>query len=167
MKILKPFAFLTTALLLTVAVGCRDSKDSHGHSHDGESGHSHDTGHAHAPPHGGTPVVIADDQFHLELVLDAPAAKMQAYVLDGHLEGYVQVAETSFVVAAKLGEQTEQLNFQRTPGKDSVKSSLFEAQADWLRTAKEFAGDIPTITLDGKTFTNISFTFPKGSKHVH
>ncbi|HMP84281.1 MAG TPA: hypothetical protein PKA41_16405 [Verrucomicrobiota bacterium] len=169
MNILKPFAFLTTALLLTVAVGCRDAKDSHGHTHDGKSGHSHDArhGHDHAPPHGGTPVIIADDQFHLELVLDASAAKMQAYVLDGHLEGYIQVAETSFVIAAKLGEQTEELSFQRVSANNSGKSSLFEAQADWLKAAKEFDGYIPTITLDGKTFTNISFTFPKGTKHVH
>jgi hypothetical protein len=169
MKILKPFAFLTTALLLTAAVGCRDSHDSHGHAHDGDSAHSHDAGHGHdhAPPHGGTPVVIADDQFHLELVHDSAAGKMQAYVLDGHLEGYIQVAETSFVVAANVAEQTHALAFQRTPGADGAKSSLFEAQADWLKTAKEFAGNIPTITLDGKTFTNISFAFPKGSKHVH
>ncbi|MBE0544485.1 MAG: hypothetical protein IH623_24360 [Verrucomicrobia bacterium] len=169
MKKLKPFACLTTALLLTVAVGCRDSSDSHGHSHDDGHGHSH--GEHHAPPHGGTPVVIADDKFHLELLLDATAGKMQAYVLDGHLEGYIQVPETSFVLVAKVGEQTEQLNFQRAPAPGSTtvpeKSSLFEAQADWLKTAKEFAGGIPSVTLNGATFTNISFSFPKGSKHVH
>jgi hypothetical protein len=168
MKKLKPFACLMTALFLTVAVGCRDSSSSHGHSHEGENAHSHDD---HAPPHGGTPVIVAEDKFHLELVHDATAGKMQAYVLDGHLEGYVQVSETSFALVAKTGGKEEQLNFQRAPapGSSTVpeKSSLFEAQAEWLKSAKEFEGSIATITLNGTTFTNISFSFPKGSKHVH
>jgi hypothetical protein len=165
---LKPFACLTTALLLTVAVGCRDSSSSHGHSHEGENAHSHDD---HAPPHGGTPVIVADDKFHLELVHDATVGKMQAYVLDGHLEGYVQVPETSFALVAKAGGKEEQLIFQRATepasGKVPEKSSLFEAQAEWLKATKEFEGSIPAITLNGATFTNISFSFPKGSKHVH
>jgi hypothetical protein len=172
MKKLKPFACLTTVLLLTVAVGCRDSSSSHGHSHEGENAHSHDAGHDdHVLPHGGTPVIVAGDKFHLELVHDATAGKMQAYVLDGHLEGYVQVPETSFAILATTGGKDEQLAFQRTPepasGKVPEKSSLFEAQAEWLKATKAFEGSIPTITLNGTTFTNLSFSFPKGSKHVH
>jgi hypothetical protein len=172
MKKPRPFAILTTALLLTVAVGCRESADSHGHSHDGENAHSHDAGHDdHAPPHGGTPVIVAEDKFHLELVHDLTAGKMQAYVLDGHLEDYVQVSETSFAMVAKTGGKDEQLTFQRAPepgsGKVPEKSSLFEVEVGWLKAAKEFEGHIPAIRLNGTTFTNISFSFPKGSKHVH
>jgi hypothetical protein len=114
---------------------------------------------------------VADDKFHLELVHDATVGKMQAYVLDGHLEGYVQVPETSFALVAKAGGKEEQLIFQRATepasGKVPEKSSLFEAQAEWLKATKEFEGSIPAITLNGATFTNISFSFPKGSKHVH
>ncbi|MHB1306267.1 MAG: hypothetical protein ACYDC1_07465 [Limisphaerales bacterium] len=173
MKILKPFVFLTTALLLTVAVGCRDASDSHGHSHAGGDAHSHEAenSHDHAPPHGGTPVVVADDQFHLELVHDPTAGRMQAYVLDGHLEGYVQVSETSFGMVAKAAGKDELLTFRRAPestsGNVPEKSSLFEAQAEWLKSAREFEGHIPALTLNGARFTNISFSFPKGSKHVH
>jgi hypothetical protein len=165
MKLLKPFALLTAALLLTTAPGCRDSTDSHGHSHGGEAGHSHDQDQP--LPHGGTPVLIAEDQFHLELVLDAPAARIQAYVLDGHLEGYVPVTETNFALNARLGDRAGHLAFRRVPGQNPPASSLFEAQADWLKTAREFEATLPSITLAGKTFTNISFSFPKGSKHVH
>jgi hypothetical protein len=161
------------SVVLCFAVGCRDSSSSHGHSHDGENAHSHDSDHGndHGTPHGGTPVVIGGDKFHLELVPDPTAGTMQAYVLDGHLEGYVEVPETSFVLEAKVGETIEQLKFQRAPapGSSTVpeKSSLFTTQAEWLKTAKEFGGNIPTITLNGTTFTNISFAFPKGTKHVH
>ncbi|MCW5554429.1 MAG: hypothetical protein KIS67_19995 [Verrucomicrobiae bacterium] len=170
---MKKLIFALCGVALCFAVGCRDSQTDHGHSRDGENAHSHETahGHDHNPPHGGTPVIVAEDKFHLELVLDASAGKMQAYVLDGHLEGYVQVPGSSFVLVAKLSGGTEQLAFQRAPepasGNVPAKSALFEAQADWLKTAKEFDGNIPAITLNGTTFTNISFSFPKGSKHVH
>lgn len=114
---------------------------------------------------------MAEDKFHLELVLDASESLMQAYVLDGHLESYVQVPETSFRLVAQLSGKTEQLDFQRAAepasGKVPEKSSLFEAQAAWLKAAKEFEAVIPAITLNGTTFTNVSFSFPKGSKHVH
>lgn len=130
-----------------------------------------DHAHAHSPPHGGTPVIIADDKFHLELVRDSTAGKMQAYILDGHLEGYVPVSETGFVIVASVGGKEESLAFQRASeaasGSVPARSSLFEAQGEWLKTTPEFAARIPAITLGGTTFTNISFSFPQGSKHVH
>lgn len=149
---------------LALLNGCRDSQPPR----DQASGHSHND---HAPPHGGTPVVVAEDKFHLELVLDASAGKMQAFVLDGHLENYVALTETNFLLLAKTNGREEQLAFHRAAepasGKVPDKSSLFESQAEWLKVTKEFEGGIPTITLNGTTFTNISSSFPKGSKHVH
>lgn len=149
---------------LALLNGCRDSQ-SHG---DQAAAHSHED---HAPPHGGTPVIVGEDRFHLELVLDAAAAKMQAYVLDGHLEGYVGVPETNLLLVAKFGGNEEKLSFSRAvdpaSGKVPAKSSLFEGNAAWLGTTRTFEGSFPTITLNGTTFTNISFSFPKGSKHVH
>jgi hypothetical protein len=157
---------LAVVAVLALLNGCGDSKSGDGHGHDHADGHDD-----HAPPHGGTPVVVAEDKFHLELVLDATAAKMQAYVLDGHLEKYVTVPETNFLLLAKAGGNTEQLAFQRAPdpasGKVPEKSSLFEAQGEWLKPLKTFEGSIPAITLNGKLYTNISFSFPKGTKHVH
>lgn len=168
-RLVVPLAGALAALGLLSGCGDRQTADSGGHSHAAGEAHSHDT--EQAPPHGGTPVLVADDEFHLELVLDPAAARLQAYVLDGHLERYVQVAETNFVIVAKSGGATEQLAFQRAPepgsGTVPAKSALFEARAEWLKTAKEFEATIPTITLNGKTFTNVSFPFPKGTKHVH
>jgi hypothetical protein len=172
MNNLDPLIMQKLSLILAVlclAVGCREAVDSHGHSHDGEDAHSHDA--VQSPPHGGTPVLVADDEFHLELVLDPTAARMQAYVLDGHLESYVSVAETNFTLVATLGGSEQRLEFRRVPdtavGAIGDKSARFEAGADWLRSVKEFEGAIPSITLNGKTFSNISFKFPKGTMHVH
>lgn len=157
--------------VLGLLSGCseRENASSHGHSHvDGEA---HDHGAEAATPHGGTPVMIAEEKFHLELLADPSSGKMQAYVLDGHLETYVPVSETKFVMEARSGDDTKRLEFISLPdiqsGSSAAKSFLFEAKADWLDKVKEFDGSIPTITLDGRTFTNISFPFPKGTKHVH
>ncbi len=158
--------FLGLIALPALLNGCGDSKSGGSHGHDHSHGHGD-----HAPPHGGTPVVVSEDKFHIELVREAAAGKMLAYVLDGHLQGYVLVPESNFLMTAKAGGKSEQLSFQRAPepasGKVPEKSALFEAQAEWLKSAKEFEGHLPTITLGGSNFTNITFAFPKGTKHVH
>jgi hypothetical protein len=51
-------------------------------------------------PHGGTPVLVAEHTYHLELVRDVAAGSMQAYVLDDELEKYVAVPETNFTLHA-------------------------------------------------------------------
>src|ERR1022692_4220466 len=48
--------------------------------------------HEHHPPHGGTPVVLGDEAYHIELVLDASAGTLQAFVLDGELENFIRSA---------------------------------------------------------------------------
>jgi hypothetical protein len=42
-------------------------------------------------------------------------------------------------------------------------TSLFEGQADWLKTAREFDATLKTITVRGTTFAEVKFNFPKGN----
>lgn len=157
---------LLIAALSAALVGCRDSEVTATRAEAEQHGHSHFDG----PPHGGTPVQIGDHGFHLELVLDPTVGKMQAYVLDGHMEHYVSVPEKTFSLSAKVGEKTETLSFARVPDPQkpsSETSSTFEANAEWLKSVTAFEGTIPEITLKGKSFTNITFSFPKGSGHKH
>lgn len=154
---------------LLVALGCGNSteSDDHGHSHDDGEAHSHDT--STAAPHGGTPVLIADDKFHLELVLDTSKSEIQAHVLDGHLEGYVPVTEMAFVIVATVDGEEQQLNFERKTSSSNpdTPSSVFVARANWLESAEQFSGRIPLISLNGQEFNDVAFEFPEGSKHVH
>lgn len=159
--------------VICLTVGCHEAVDSHDHdhdhNHDGEEAHSHDT--VPMPPHGGTPVVVADDEFHLELVLDAVEGRMLAYVLDGHLESYVPVAEEGFTLVARVGDEEHRLNLARVPDTSadapSGESSLFRVESEWLKSVSTFKGSIPSITLNGKTYSSVSFEFPKGTRHVH
>jgi hypothetical protein len=119
-----------------------------------------------APPHGGTPVVIGEN-YRMELVLDAPAGRMEAYILDDDFENFVRIAMESFEMTARLPGREEVLVFKavanHATGETVGDSSMFEAQADWLKTEKSFDAVLKQVTVRGTTYSNISFNFPKGN----
>ena len=112
---------------------------------------------------------VGSHGFHLELVRDAEKGRFQAYVLDGHAERYVAVPERSFEMVATVANQPQKVTFNRTAapatGKVADTSHEFEGTADWIKSATNFNAVLPKITLKGKTFTNVTFSFPKGSIH--
>lgn len=153
------------ALSAALIAGCSRSEtaDTHGEAHD-HAGHSH---HEHKPPHGGAPVELGEEEYHVEFVRDAAAGRLQAYVMDGELEFFVRIAAPSFEVAAQVAGKEETLTFQpianNATGEKVGDTSLFEAQADWLKNATNFDAVLKEITVRTKTYTNVSFNFPKGS----
>src|SRR5258708_6684476 len=98
--------------------------------------------HEHHPPHHGTPVVLGDEEYHVELVLDAAAGKLQAFVLDGELENFIRIEPESFDITAKVSGRDETLALKAVAnsatGEKIGDTSLFEAQADWLKTLTNF-----------------------------
>jgi hypothetical protein len=154
-------------------------KVEQGHEHGSGGDHSHDdhADHSHAEkagtPHGGTPVQLGDHDFHLELVPDSVDGKLLAYVLDAHMEKEVSVSGASFELIAKVGgagAQEHRLTFNpvgAAPNAREEKTSVFTATATNLNTLTNFEGVIPKITLDGKTFESVKFSYPKGSRHEH
>ena len=122
--------------------------------------------HKDVPPHGGTAVALGED-YKLELVLDAPAGKLDAYVFDGEFENFVRIATESFEVTARLPGREEVLAFKAVPnsatGETVGDTSMFETQADWLKTQPSFNAVLKQVTVRGNTFSNVVFNFPKGS----
>ena len=123
--------------------------------------------HEHHPPHGGTPVVLGDEVYHVEFVLDADAGKLQAFVLDGELENFIRSAAPSFEVVATVNGESKTLVFASianpATGETTGDTSLFEAQADWLKTTEEFDAVLKTLTIRGTVFSDVKFNFPKGN----
>jgi len=123
--------------------------------------------HQHHPPHGGTPVVLGDETYHLELVRVASEGKLQAYVFDGELENFIRSPVPSFQVDAIVDGQPQVLRFTAVAnpatGETVGDTALFEAQAGWLRTTKTFDGILKSITIRGTTFTGVEFNFPLGN----
>lgn len=128
-----------------------------------EAGHKHE----HVAPHGGTAVVLGDEAYHLELVRDANAGRLQAYVLDGHLENFVRIPAGSFEITARINGRDEVLAFKPVAnpatGETAGNSALFEAAAPWLNTNASFDAVLRELTIRGSSFKNVEFNFPTGN----
>lgn len=123
--------------------------------------------HEHKPPHGGTPVVLGDEVYHVELVLDAATGKLQGYVFDGELENFIRSSVPAFEIVATVNGRTERLILKAVAnaatGETVGDTSLFEVQADWLKTTKSFDAVLTEITIRGTKFSDIKFNFPQGN----
>jgi hypothetical protein len=148
---------LLLMLALCIAPGCREKR--------AEEHAAKPQKHEHKPPHGGTPVVLGDEEYHIELVLDAATGKMLAYVFDGELENFVRIANETFQVEIKTPPGP--LVFKAVPntatGETVGNTSLFEVQSDWLKANPNFDAVLKTVTVKGKKYENIPFNFPKGN----
>lgn len=123
--------------------------------------------HEHHPPHGGTAVELGQEEYHLELVLDPQAGKIQMFVLDGELEKFVRISAASMEVTARIPGQEQRLVFlpvaNNATGETIGDTSLFEAQAEWLKSIASFDAVLKEVVVKGNPYTNIAFNFPKGN----
>ena len=122
--------------------------------------------HKNQPPHGGTSVALGEN-YNVEFVLDAASGTLSAYILDDEMEEFVRSDMPSFELTAKVGGAEQALVFMPmanpATGETVGDTALFTAQAGWLKTTKAFDAVIKSVTLDGTTFTNVGFNFPKGN----
>lgn len=158
-------SIIQTLVIIAVAAwltACSKSECASDHDHD-HAGHSH---HEHTPPHGGTPVELGEEQYHLEFVHEPAAGALKAYVMDGHLEFFVRIPTESFELAAQVAGKEELLTFRaianNSTGETVGNTSQFEAQADWLKSQTNFGATLKSITIKSSTFTNVTFNFPRG-----
>lgn len=149
---LAPFFAL---VVLVLAAGC-------GKPAGGGGGHG---GHVHTAPHGGLLVEVGEHAYNVELVRDAEAGKLTAYILDGHAENFVRLAMPSFDLVAITGGERKALTLRAVAnaatGETVGNTSQFEAQADWLKKSGEFPGTIAALEIKGTTFRDIAFYLKK------
>lgn len=107
---------------------------------------------------------IGNHAYNLELVRDNAAAKLTAYVLDGHAENFVRIAAPSFnLIAMPRGQFTPLvLKAVANPatGETVGDTSQFEVQLDWLKDAPDFSG-IFTIEIKGTKFEQVAYHLPQ------
>jgi hypothetical protein len=119
------------------------------------------SGHVHVAPHGGTLIELGDHAYNLELVRDAAAGKLTVYVLDGHAENFVRIKSPAVELVAMPGGQYTPLSLKAVANSATGgDTSQFEVQADWLKTAGEFAG-IFTVEIRGTKFEQVPFVLSK------
>ncbi len=119
------------------------------------------------PPHGGTPVGVGDD-YSLEVLRDADTGMLSCYVMDDDMEEFIRSSSPSIVMVARVGGEERKLVLSPVAnvatGETLGNTSLFQGQADWLKTTSDFDVTIQGIAIRGNTFTDIKFNFPKGTE---
>ena len=124
-------------------------------------------GHVHVPPHRGTPVVLGDEDFHIEFVHIPQSSTLRCYVLDGHMNEFIRLEQPSIqlVVRRQNRKAPETLELRAVAttatGETKGNTSQFEAQADWLKEyPAAFQATVVQVSIRGVTYTNETFTFP-------
>ncbi len=158
-------SLLSLSAALVALTACSKSDPHAGHDHSATAAkHEHE----HKAPHGGTPVMLGKETYHLELVRDAAAGKLSVYVLDGEMENFIRIAAPSIEVVATVGGAKQTLTAAAianpATGETAGNTSLFEAQADWLKTTSTFDGVVTKVEIRGTAFTAVDFNFPKGNE---
>lgn len=161
-------SFLVIPLVAVLALGCGKAGQNPEEKSikEGAGGRSHS--HEHKAPHGGTVVILGDEEGHLEMVLDAKAGALTAYVLDGHMESFVRLPVESFVVKARFGGSEHALRFEavgsRATGEKPGDTSMFVAKADWLKTQDAFDAELENLEVRGRIYRGVRFSFPSGGR---
>ena len=151
---------ILVGISMTFAPGC-------GRKMSGPASAATSVRHEHRPPHGGTPIVLGNEAYHLELVLDSESGALQAFVLDGEMENFIRCDATTLEIDVTPGDQPQTLMLAAVAnpatGETVGDTALFEAHADWLKTVTTFDGLLKKITIRDTTFADVKFTFPKGN----
>lgn len=149
-------SFVLVLGLASTLPGCK-RVDDHGGASSG--------GHVHRAPHGGTLIEIGQHAYNLELVRDAAAGKLTAYVLDGHAENFVRIAAPAIELVAIVGGERRPLTLRAVAnsatGETVGDTSQFEGEADWLKRTAEFPGTITALDIRGNKFGDVAIYLRK------
>jgi hypothetical protein len=119
------------------------------------------------PPHRGTPVELGDEQFTIELVREPASGTLRAYILDGEMESFIRIAARQLDLEVQRPDREETLTLKPVAdlatGETVGDTSLFEARADWLKSADTFKGVLKNLKIQDQVFKSVEFSFPKGN----
>ncbi|HEY5228562.1 MAG TPA: hypothetical protein VIJ19_08470 [Opitutaceae bacterium] len=152
------------ALMAALVSGCSKAPEP---PPDSSEAHMH---HHHAP-HAGTVVVLGDEEYHIELVLDDATGTLQAYVLDSELESFVRSTSASISITATVAGASREIVLGAVANPETGESvgdtSLFEGHADWLKGRPRFDAEVKTVAIRGALFSGVKFSFPAGNEGAH
>jgi len=141
---------LWVGVALALAAGCGDP-----------SGAKPAGGHHHESVHGGTAVELGTHEFNLDVVLDEATGRLAAYVMSGHMDGFIRIPAESFEIVGRLpaGDATLVLKAvaDHTTGEKVGDTSLFEVQSDALKGLPGFDAVLKRLSIRGKSYENIAF----------
>lgn len=121
--------------------------------------HDHDHGHHHHAPHHGSLTMLGDHVAQIELVVDADAGKLDAYILDGEAEKPLVVDDKDLSLSVKLPEGKEPLELKLAPADAAKPEEGFTVQNDQLKGVKSLEGTIASLKIGDKTHEKIAVSY--------
>ena len=119
--------------------------------------------HSHQPLRGGRLIEIGAHVAQVEIVHDAAAGTLAAYVMDGHASRAVRLPAKSLRVRIEVGG--EEFAFELKPVADALTgetvgdTSHFETSADLLGRISGFRGVIVELRVFDRVFRDVTFTY--------
>jgi hypothetical protein len=119
--------------------------------------------HNHQPLRGGRLVEIGKHAAQVEIVHDAAAGTLNAYVMDGHASRAVRLPAKSLRV--RIDVAGEEFTFDLKPVADALTgetagdTSRFEVRAGRLERIRSFRGVIVELNVFDRVFRDIAFTY--------
>jgi len=160
-------------LLLLALAACGDRGKDHAHKDHDHKDHAHNGddhgGHHHDSPRGGTLVELGDHYAQLDFVLDKELGTFAMYVMDAHAEHPVRIEQKSVEIMLPVpkkdakGEPGFTLTLHAVANENTGDkvgdTSKFEAPLADLKGFTDFDGKLVSITVKGRTFTDVVFKF--------
>lgn len=157
-------SLLNFAALMLLA-GCGVENDHSAASNHNNHAKSSTHKHQHVPPHGGAVVVLGEELYHLEFVLDETSAALHCYVLDGHMENFIRIQDPKLILEVEPNKTVVLTPVViRATGESVGNTSHFSARLDWARESKRFVAMLQEITIQGNRFENVAFRYPEGNE---
>ena len=130
--------------------------------------HHHGKGHHHEAPHGGTLVELGEHGtgFNLEVVHNGETGDLAIHVYDSHVSNPVRIKQESITLTVGTENKEVVLAAVANPVyEESIgDTSFFEAKGA-LPGVKEFEASVKSVTIKGRTFENIAFSYPAEDDH--
>jgi hypothetical protein len=154
------FEHFFNVAVICLVMGC-SPEASHVHEHSDHGGHAH----VHVAPHGGAAVVLGEELYHLEFVLDEQGASLDCYVLDGHMEQFLRIAAAEIELELEGGERIKLLPVaSRATGETLGDTSHFRAEVSLGEGQRTFEAIVKEISINENRFENIPFRYPEGNE---
>lgn len=125
-----------------------------------------DAHHEHEAPHGGNLVEFGEEFAHLELVLDGSTGRLTTYALDGEAEQPARLAQPSIALDITIANAPSPIAVTLQPvenaltGEKAGDTSQFSATVSHLKGRSAFSGVVTALTIRGRTFSRVPFTYP-------
>ena len=127
----------------------------------GDEPHDDAPAHVHSALFGGLLVEVGDHLANIELVHDPKAGTLSLYVLDGHAQAGLRIAQMELALDLDGTELVLRAQESSLTGDRPGDSSRFSVENEVLRGRDGVLGRIRSITIRGETFRDVEIGYPE------